>query len=70
MMGAEETKTILDCLYTSIASLAENVQNEAENNSSTKYTDVLFFVDELNKRVEALQSFVLNVTESAIKEDA
>ena len=69
MIGASETKTILDCLYVSIASLAENVQNEAENNSSTKYTDVLFWTNELNKRVEALQSFVLEVAAKNMESD-
>lgn len=69
MIGASETKTILDCLYTSIASLAETIQNEAENNSSTKYTDVLFWTNELNKRVEALQSFVLEVAAKNMESD-
>lgn len=69
MIGANETKTIMDCLYTSIASLAETIQNEAENNSSTKYTDVLFWTNELNKRVEALQSFVLEVAAKNMESD-
>lgn len=69
MIGASETKTILDCLYTSIASLAETIQNEAENNSSTKHTDVLFWTNELNKRVEALQSFVLEVAAKNMESD-